>query len=83
MQHRNAVSWAAMVSGYATGKCSEEAFELFRLMLQKCPLEKNELLTTAVVSAVSVPLGLLIRVQLHGLVLKDGLVGFVSVEKTA
>ncbi|EES00043.1 pentatricopeptide repeat-containing protein At2g33680 [Sorghum bicolor] len=82
MPHRNAVSWAAMVSGYATGKCSEEAFELFRLMLQECPLEKNEFVATAVLSAVSVPLGLLIGVQLHGLVLKDGLVGFVSVENS-
>lgn len=82
MLHRNAVSWAAMVSGYATGKCSEEAFELFRLMLQKCPLEKNEFVTTAVLSAVSVPLGLLMGTQLHGLVLKDGLVGFVSVENS-
>ncbi|OQU81160.1 hypothetical protein SORBI_3006G020000 [Sorghum bicolor] len=43
MPHRNAVSWAAMVSRYATGKCTEEAFELFLLMLlQKCPLETNE-----------------------------------------
>ncbi|XP_066308166.1 pentatricopeptide repeat-containing protein At2g33680-like [Miscanthus floridulus] len=82
MPHRNAVSWAAMVSGYATGKCSEEAFELFRLMLQECPLEKNEFVATAVLSAVSVPLGLLMGVQLHGLVLKDGLVGFVSVENS-
>jgi pentatricopeptide repeat protein len=82
MPHRNAVSWAAMVSGYATGKRSEEAFELFRLMLQEFPLEKNEFVATAVLSAVSVPLGLLMGVQLHGLVLKDGLVGFVSVENS-
>ncbi|WVZ72875.1 hypothetical protein U9M48_021266 [Paspalum notatum var. saurae] len=82
MPHRNAVSWAAMVSGYAAGKYSEEAFDLFRLMLQECPLEKNEFVTTAVLSAVSVPLGLLMGVQVHGQVLKDGLVGFVSVENS-
>jgi pentatricopeptide repeat protein len=69
MPHRNAVSWAAMVSRYATGKCTEEAFELFLLMLlQKCPLETNELVITSVLSAVSMPLGLLIGVQLHALV---------------
>lgn len=82
MPHRNAVSWTAMVSGYALGKCSEEAFEIFQLMLQECPLEKNEFVTTAVLSAVSVPSGLLMGVQVHGLVVKDGLVGFMSVENS-
>ncbi|XP_062210874.1 pentatricopeptide repeat-containing protein At2g33680 [Phragmites australis] len=82
MPHRNVVSWTAMVSGYAVGKCSEEAFELFRLMLQECPLEKNEFVATAVLSAVSVPLGLLKGVQVHALVVKDGLLGFVSVENS-
>ncbi|KAK3138400.1 hypothetical protein QOZ80_5AG0368430 [Eleusine coracana subsp. coracana] len=82
MSLRNAVSWTAMVSGYAAGKCSEEAFELFCLMLQECPLEKNEFVTTAVLSAVSVPTGLFMGVQVHGLVVKDGLVGFVSVENS-
>ncbi|RLM93309.1 pentatricopeptide repeat-containing protein [Panicum miliaceum] len=55
MPNRNAVSWTAMVSGYAVGKCTEEAFEIFRLMLQECPSEKNEFVTTAVLSAVSKP----------------------------
>ncbi|TVU00116.1 hypothetical protein EJB05_54484, partial [Eragrostis curvula] len=82
MPFRNAVSWTAMVSGYAAGKCSEEAFELFRLILLECPLEKNEFVTTAVLSAVSVPSGLHMGVQVHGLVVKDGLVGFVSVENS-
>ena len=82
MPHRNAVSWTAMVSGYAVGKCSEEAFEIFRLMLQECPSEKNEFVTTALLSAVSVPSGLLMGVQVHGLVVKDGLVGLVSVENS-
>ncbi|CAN6250895.1 unnamed protein product [Urochloa humidicola] len=82
MPQRNAVSWTAMVSGYAVGKCSAEAFEIFRLMLQECPSEKNEFVTTAVLSAVSVPSALLMGVQVHGLVVKDGLVGFVSVENS-
>ncbi|KAL6626173.1 hypothetical protein ACP70R_029899 [Stipagrostis hirtigluma subsp. patula] len=82
MPHRNAVSWAAMVSGYAVEKCSDEAFELFRMMLQECPSEKNEFVATAVLSAVSVPSGLVMGAQVHGLVLKDGLVGFVSVENS-
>ncbi|CAL4934679.1 unnamed protein product [Urochloa decumbens] len=82
MPHRNAVSWTAMVSGYAVDKCSVEAFEIFRLMLQECPSEKNEFVTTSVLSAVSVPSALLMGVQVHGLVVKDGLVGFVSVENS-
>ncbi|CAN6243661.1 unnamed protein product [Urochloa humidicola] len=82
MPHRNAVSWTAMVSGYAAGKCFVEAFGIFRLMLQECPSEKNEFITTAVLSAVSVPSALLMGVQVHGLVVKDGLVGFVSVENS-
>ncbi|KAF8772785.1 hypothetical protein HU200_005371 [Digitaria exilis] len=82
MPLRNAVSWTAMVSGYAVGKCSEEAFEIFRLMLEECPWEKNEFVTTAVLSAVSLPSGLLMGVQVHGLVVKDGLMGFVSVENS-
>ncbi|KAL6884511.1 hypothetical protein ACP4OV_010447 [Aristida adscensionis] len=82
MPHRNAVSWAAMVSGYAVEKCSEEACEIFRMMLQECPLEKNEFVATSVLSAISVPSGLVMGAQVHGLVVKDGLVGFVSVENS-
>lgn len=82
MPHRNEVSWAAMVAGYAARKCSQEAFELFQQMLGECPLHKNEFVATAVLSAISVPLGLPMGVQVHGLVVKDGMVGFVSVENS-
>ncbi|XP_048528159.1 pentatricopeptide repeat-containing protein At2g33680 [Triticum urartu] len=82
MPVRNEFSWAAMVAGYASTKCSEEAFEIFQLMLAECPSQKNEFVATAVLSAVSVPSGLPMGVQLHGLVVKDGLVVFVSVENS-
>nr|WQM40802.1 TPRL [Avena sativa] len=83
MPERNGVSWSAMLSGYAAGKFSqEEAFELFRLMLGECPSEKNEFVATAILSAVSVPLGLPMGIQLHGLVVKDGFVGFITVENS-
>uniref|UniRef100_A0A0D9V140 DYW domain-containing protein n=1 Tax=Leersia perrieri TaxID=77586 RepID=A0A0D9V140_9ORYZ len=82
MPQRNAFSWSTMVAGYAAEKCSEEAFDLFRLMLGECPYEKSEFIATAVLSAVSVPLGLLMGVQMHGLVLKDGMLDFVSVENS-
>ncbi|XP_051205187.1 pentatricopeptide repeat-containing protein At2g33680 [Lolium perenne] len=82
MPERNGVSWSAMLAGYAAGKCSQEAFELFRLMLGECPSEKNEFVATAILSAVSVPLGLPMGIQLHGLVVKDGFGGFVTVENS-
>jgi pentatricopeptide repeat protein len=82
MPHRNAVSWTAMVSGYAAGKSSEEAFELYRLMFQEFPFEKNGFVTTAVLSAVNVPSGLFMGVQVHGLDVKNGLVRFVSMENS-
>ncbi|XP_052143736.1 pentatricopeptide repeat-containing protein At2g33680 [Oryza glaberrima] len=82
MPQRNSFSWSTMVAGYAAEKCSEEAFDLFRLMLEECPSEKSEFVATAVLSAVSVPLGLLMGEQMHGLIVKDGLLDFVSVENS-
>ncbi|KAF0918028.1 hypothetical protein E2562_021719 [Oryza meyeriana var. granulata] len=82
MPQRNGFSWSTMVAGYAADKCSEEAFDLFQLMLEECPSEKSEFVATAVLSAVSVPLGLLMGVQMHGQIVKDGLLDFVSVENS-
>uniref|UniRef100_A0A0E0JIZ8 DYW domain-containing protein n=1 Tax=Oryza punctata TaxID=4537 RepID=A0A0E0JIZ8_ORYPU len=82
MPQRNSFSWSTMVAGYAAEKCSGEAFDLFRLMLEGCPSEKSEFVATAVLSAVSVPLGLLMGEQMHGLIVKDGLLDFISVENS-
>ncbi|XP_006644178.2 pentatricopeptide repeat-containing protein At2g33680 [Oryza brachyantha] len=82
MPQHNSFSWSSMVAGYAADKCSVEAFDLFRLMLEECPSEKSEFVVTAVLSAVSVPFGLLMGVQMHGLTVKDGLLDFVSVENS-
>ncbi|KAL5229160.1 hypothetical protein ABZP36_017425 [Zizania latifolia] len=82
MPMRNAFSWSTIMAGYAAEKCYEEAFDLFRLMLEECPSEKSEFVATAVLSAVSVPSGLLMGVQMHGMIVKDGLLDFVSVENS-
>ncbi|KAH7689480.1 TPR-like protein [Dioscorea alata] len=80
MPHRNSVSWAAMISGYAAEKKhGMEAFQLFKLMLIREESEVNEFVLTSVLSALCLPEFLDKGRQVHGLVIKNGLASFVPV----
>nr|CAD1832651.1 unnamed protein product [Ananas comosus var. bracteatus] len=82
MPHKNSVSWAAMISGYAVGKCPAEGFWLFRLIMRERPCSTNEFVVTSVLSAVSLPGFLQMGRQIHALAVKNGLSSFLSVENS-
>ncbi|XP_078440528.1 tetratricopeptide repeat (TPR)-like superfamily protein [Wolffia australiana] len=84
MPERNSVSWAAMLSGFAAEKSGEEAFALFRLMLEEDDCRPNEFVMTSVLSAVAhaeFVCGEPGR-QVHALAIKSGLFPFVSVRNS-
>nr|CAD1829401.1 unnamed protein product [Ananas comosus var. bracteatus] len=76
MPHKNSVSWAAMISGYAVGKCPAEGFRLFRLIMRERPCSTNEFVVTSILSAVSLPGFLQMGRQIHALAVKNGEKGF-------
>lgn len=82
MPHRNSVSWAAMISGYAANRNDYEAFELFRLILADDESNVNEFVVTSILSALVLPEFLQMGRQIHGLTIKNGLVSFVSVDNS-
>ncbi|XP_072981271.1 pentatricopeptide repeat-containing protein At2g33680 [Typha angustifolia] len=82
MPQRNSVSWATMISGYAVNKCSIEALQLFRLMLQEGDCDTNEFVMTSVLSAVNLSGFLETGKQIHGLAIKNGLSSFLSVKNS-
>ncbi|OAY75430.1 Pentatricopeptide repeat-containing protein [Ananas comosus] len=82
MPHKNSVSWAAMISGYAVGKCPAEGFRLFRLIMRERPCSTNEFVVTSILSAVSLPGFLQMGRQIHALAVKNGLSSFLSVENS-
>ncbi|KAI0499688.1 hypothetical protein KFK09_017896 [Dendrobium nobile] len=82
MPHRNSVSWAAMISGYATDGNGVEALNLFKLMLVEDDCNVNEFVVTSILSASVQPEFLEMGRQIHGLTIKNGLVSFVSVNNS-
>ncbi|KAG6532687.1 pentatricopeptide repeat-containing protein At2g33680-like [Zingiber officinale] len=83
MPVRNSVSWSAMISGYAVLKSGEEAFGLFKLMLEEgqCAAA-NEFVLTSVLSALSAPGFLVMGQQVHSFAITNGWVSSVSVENS-
>lgn len=83
MLETNSVTWAAMISGYAAQKSGEEAFSLFKLMLEEAECRPNEFVMTSVLSAVAHPefSGKEGR-EIHCLATKSGLFSFVSVRNS-
>lgn len=79
MPERNSVSWATMISGYAMQRYAVEAVELFELLRHEGEKE-NEYVLTSVLSALADSKFIDTGKQIHCLVLKIGLVAFVSVE---
>lgn len=77
MPERNSVSWATMISGYAMQRMAKEAFVLFESMRQvECD---SEFVLTSVLSALTLPEYVHAGKQIHGFVIKNGLVSFIAV----
>ncbi|XP_028754037.1 pentatricopeptide repeat-containing protein At2g33680-like [Neltuma alba] len=78
MPERNPVSWATMISGYATQEMAEEALELFECM--RCETEgENEFVITSALSALTIPELVDTGRQIHSLAAKNGLLSITSV----
>lgn len=78
MPERNSVSWATMVSGYASQRLATEALELFQLMRREEEGE-NEFVFTSVLSALTAPELVNNGKQIHCIAVKNGLLSIVSV----
>ncbi|OVA16093.1 Pentatricopeptide repeat [Macleaya cordata] len=79
MPQRNSVSWASMISGYASERNAVEALELFKLMRLEEEEGVNEFVCTSVLSALVLPEFVENGKQIHCLGVKNGLLSFVSV----
>ncbi|CAK8564329.1 unnamed protein product [Lathyrus sativus] len=78
MPNRNTVSWATMISGYASIGVSDKAVEVFELM--RCEEEiENEFALTSVLSALTNYEFVGVGRQVHSLAVKNGLLTIVSV----
>lgn len=78
MHERNSVSWATMVSGYASLRMAAEAVGLFLLMREEGE-DQNEFVFTSVLSALTAPESVDCGKQIHCLAAKMGLLSFASV----
>ncbi|XP_068643763.1 pentatricopeptide repeat-containing protein At2g33680-like [Aristolochia californica] len=78
MPERNSVTWAAMISGYATERCERETLELFELMLKE-EVSVNEFVFTSVLSAFVLPSFEDHGKLIHAFVIKTGYVAFLAV----
>ncbi|PON81805.1 Tetratricopeptide-like helical domain containing protein [Trema orientale] len=79
MLERNLVSWATMISGYATQRMAKEALELFGLVRVEEHEGGNEFIFTSLLSAFTFSELVDTGKQIHGLALKYGLLCFVAV----
>ncbi|CAL5199477.1 unnamed protein product [Lathyrus oleraceus] len=78
MPNRNTVSWATMISGYASIGLADKAVEVFGLM--RCEEEiENEFALTSVLSALTSYEFVGTGMQVHSLAVKNGLLSIVSV----
>ena len=79
MPERNAVSWATMVSGYASLEMAGEALELFGVMRREEGEGGNEFVFTSVLSALTRGEFVDAGKQVHSLAVKNGLLSIISV----
>lgn len=78
MPQRNTVSWATMISGYASRDMADEAVELFE-NLRSEEEDENEFVFTSVLSALTSHEFVDTGRQVHSLSIKNGLLSIVSV----
>ncbi|CAI9091544.1 OLC1v1026601C1 [Oldenlandia corymbosa var. corymbosa] len=79
MPERNSVSWATMISGYATQRRVKDACGLFRLMLDEGEEDVNEFVLTSVFSAIALPEFIDVGKQIHCLAFKMNFLSVISV----
>ncbi|KAL8474979.1 hypothetical protein ACS0TY_031415 [Phlomoides rotata] len=79
MSERNSVTWSTMISGYALQRLTNEAFEVFRVMVSRGEEEVNEFVLTSVLSSVTFPEFVTKGKQIHCLAIKNGMLNIVSV----
>ncbi|KAL3521020.1 hypothetical protein ACH5RR_019169 [Cinchona calisaya] len=80
MPERNSVSWATMISGYASQRLAKEACEVFKLLFAGGQAEDlNEFVFTSVLSAFTLPEFIHIGKQIHCLAVKIDLLSMISV----
>lgn len=78
MPERNTVSWATMISGYASSDIADKAVEVFELMRREEEIQ-NEFALTSVLSALTSDVFVYTGRQVHSLAIKNGLLAIVSV----
>ncbi|KAL5066228.1 hypothetical protein RYX36_027965 [Vicia faba] len=78
MPERNTVSWATIISGYASVGLADKAVEVFELMRREEEVE-NEFAVTSVLSAMTSCEFVGTGRQVHSLAVKNGLICIVSV----
>jgi len=78
MPERNTVSWATMISGYASRDIADKAVEVFELMRREEEIQ-NEFALTSVLSALTSDVFVYTGRQVHSLAIKNGLLAIVSV----
>lgn len=80
MPEKNSVSWATMISGFASQRLAKQACEVFKLLFEGGPVEDlNEFVFTSVLSAFALPEFIHIGKQIHSLSVKFNLFSIVSV----
>lgn len=79
MPEKNTVSWATMLSGYASQHLAYEALKLFGLMHMKQKEAENEFVFSSILSSFAAPGLINTGKQIHCLAVKNGLLSFVSV----
>ncbi|KAI4335573.1 hypothetical protein L6164_014209 [Bauhinia variegata] len=78
MPERNPVSWATIISGYATQEQAKEALDIFESMRRETEGE-NEFVYTSVLSALTIRELVDTGKQIHSLAIKTGLLSIISV----
>ncbi|CAL9235419.1 unnamed protein product [Arabidopsis halleri] len=79
MPERNTYTWSTMVSGYATRGRVEEAIKVFNLFLREKEKESDsDYVFTAVLSSLAATVYVGLGRQIHGITVKNGLLGFVA-----
>ncbi|CAI9758275.1 unnamed protein product [Fraxinus pennsylvanica] len=78
MAEKNSVTWATMISGYASQRLTKEAFSLFRMMTAGGGEGVNEFVLTSLLSALVSPEFVVTGKQVHSLAVKTGLSSIVS-----
>ncbi|XP_022844400.1 pentatricopeptide repeat-containing protein At2g33680 [Olea europaea var. sylvestris] len=79
MAEKNSVTWATMISGYASQRLTKEAFSVFRMMTAGGGEGVNEFVLTSLLSALVSSEFVDTGKQVHSLAVKTGLLSIVSV----